>query len=131
MHLVPLIQDRGFSAEQASSVAFLMLSVAILGRIAFGKLADMIGALPAYLVASFWQTALVFFFTTFASLNGFYESEKLAAMTGLTGVREVPADPSWKCRGDCFQGQDCPGYLFDVIVTHSPHTGCRYVRLLI
>jgi MFS family permease len=72
MHLVPLIQDRGFSAEQASSVAFLMLSVAILGRIAFGKLADMIGALPAYLVASFWQTALVFFFTTFASLNGFY-----------------------------------------------------------
>lgn len=72
MHLVPLIQDRGFSPEQASSVLFLMLGVAIIGRIAFGKLADMIGALPAYMVASLWQTALVFGFTQFSELNSFY-----------------------------------------------------------
>jgi len=58
MHLVPLIQDRGFSAQEASSVAFLMLIVAILGRIVFGKLADMIGALPAYMIASFWRVSL-------------------------------------------------------------------------
>jgi hypothetical protein len=34
MHLVPLIQDRGFAAEQASSVIFVMLLVAIAGRLA-------------------------------------------------------------------------------------------------
>ena len=47
MHLVPLIQDRGFSLEEAGGVLFLMLSVAIVGRVAFGKLADLIGAIPA------------------------------------------------------------------------------------
>lgn len=72
MHLVPLIQDRGFSPEDASSVAFLMLVVAIAGRISFGKLADVIGAVPSYLVASLWQTVLVFFFIKFESLIGFY-----------------------------------------------------------
>ncbi len=72
MHLVPLVQDRGHPAEQASGVLFLMLVVAIAGRIAFGKLADVIGALPAYLTASFWQTALVFFFVQFGDLGAFY-----------------------------------------------------------
>jgi len=72
MHLVPLIQDRGYSAEEASSVAFLMLTVAITGRIAFGKLADMIGAIPAYLTASFWQTVLVLGFIQFQGLSAFY-----------------------------------------------------------
>jgi len=72
MHLVPLLQDRGFSPEQSSSVLFLMLVAAIAGRIFFGKLADMIGALPAYMVASFWQTALVYLFIQFSELNSFY-----------------------------------------------------------
>jgi MFS family permease len=72
MHLVPLLQDRGFAPEDAGSVIFVMLSVAIVGRIAFGKLADLIGALPAYLIASLWQTMLVFGFTQFGSLDGFY-----------------------------------------------------------
>jgi len=72
MHLVPLIQDHGYSAEQASSVAFLMLLVAIVGRIAFGKLADIIGAVPAYMVASLWQTVLVFGFIQFEALGAFY-----------------------------------------------------------
>lgn len=72
MHLVPLLQDHGFSPEQSGSVLFLMLSVAIIGRVAFGKLADLIGAIPAYMVASLWQTALVFGFIQFGNLNSFY-----------------------------------------------------------
>ena len=72
MHLVPLLQDRGFSPEESGSVIFVMLSVAILGRIAFGKLADLIGAIPAYMIASLWQTILVFGFVQFSSLNAFY-----------------------------------------------------------
>ena len=72
IHLVPLIQDRGISLEKASSVLFVMLLVAILGRIAFGKLADMIGAIPSYMLASFWQTVLVFWFIQFENLDAFY-----------------------------------------------------------
>lgn len=72
VHLVPLIQDRGIPLEEASSVVFLMLVAAILGRVVFGKLADMIGAIQAYMIASLWQTALVFVFLQFDTLDGFY-----------------------------------------------------------
>jgi MFS family permease len=72
MHLVPLLQDHGFSPQQSSSVLFLMLAAGIAGRIFFGKLADVIGALPAYMFASLWQTALVFLFVQFSELASFY-----------------------------------------------------------
>ncbi|MHA1554507.1 MAG: MFS transporter, partial [Alphaproteobacteria bacterium] len=44
MHLVPLIQDRGVTAPEAGSVLFILLVAAIIGRVAFGRLADKIGA---------------------------------------------------------------------------------------
>jgi MFS family permease len=72
MHLVPLIQGRGISAPEAGSVLFVMLIAAILGRIAFGKLADIIGAIPAYMTASLWQTTLVIVFTQIDSLEMYY-----------------------------------------------------------
>ncbi|MGE4611917.1 MAG: MFS transporter [Paracoccaceae bacterium] len=72
MHLVPLIQGQGFAAPDAGGVLFTLLMVAILGRIAFGKLADMIGAIPAYLLASGWQTLLVFGFTFIENIDNFY-----------------------------------------------------------
>lgn len=72
MHLVPLIQDRGFTAPEAGSVAMVMLTVAIFGRVAFGKLTDLIGAIPSYLLASGWQTLLVFGFFFIESLNSFF-----------------------------------------------------------
>ena len=72
MHLVPLIQGKGISAPEASGVLFAMLIAAILGRVAFGKLADIIGAVPAYMTASLWQTALVFAFTQINNLDALY-----------------------------------------------------------
>lgn len=72
MHLVPLLQDRGFALDDAASVIFVMLMVAVLGRIAFGRLADWIGPIPAYLTASFWQTVLVFWFLQLETLDAFY-----------------------------------------------------------
>lgn len=72
MHLVPLIQDRGFAPEEASSVIFVMLLVAISGRIAFGKLSDIIGALPAYMTATAWMTVMIFGFIYMTSLQSFY-----------------------------------------------------------
>lgn len=72
MHLVPLIQGRGFSAPEAGSVAMVMMTVAIGGRVAFGKLTDIIGALPAYMLASGWQTLLVLGFFFLERLETFY-----------------------------------------------------------
>ena len=94
MHLVPLLQDRGMSPEASGSVIFVMLSVAVLGRVAFGKLADLIGALPAYMIASLWQTVLVFRFIQLDGLSAFYAFAVVygfgyaGVMTGiLVGVR--------------------------------------------
>lgn len=72
MHLVPLIQGHGFSAPEASGVLFSMLLIAIAGRIAFGRFADIVGAIPAYLTTSAWQTILVFGFVYLGSLGTFY-----------------------------------------------------------
>jgi MFS family permease len=72
MHLVPLIEGNGLSAPEASSVLFLLLLVAIAGRVAFGRLADLIGAIPAYMTASLWQTVMVYFFTQVGDLKTLY-----------------------------------------------------------
>ncbi|MGB6229779.1 MAG: MFS transporter, partial [Litorimonas sp.] len=72
MHLVPLVQDRGHSAEDAGGVVFAMLLVAILGRVAFGKLADAIGALLAYMIATAWMAVLVYGFVLIEDLEAFH-----------------------------------------------------------
>jgi MFS family permease len=72
MHLVPLAQERGLTTTDAGGVLFLMLLVAIVGRAAFGQIADMIGALPAWILASGWQTLFVFGFTMVDGLREFY-----------------------------------------------------------
>lgn len=96
MHLVPLIEGCGFDATQASGVLLTLMIAAIGGRIAFGKLADMFGALPAYFSAVAWQTALIFFFTqindltTFAIFAPIYGFGYGGVMTGLLiSVREL------------------------------------------
>lgn len=72
MHLVPHIQGRGYSADQAGGVIFLMLMVGILGRVAFGKLADVIGAIPAYMTATAWMSLLIYGFMLIDDLSAFY-----------------------------------------------------------
>ncbi|WP_204114394.1 MFS transporter [Shimia biformata] len=72
MHLVPLIRDTGIAIGDAGSVIFVMLMVGVLGRVAFGKFADMIGALNAYVIAVAWMTLLVAGFLRIDSLGGFY-----------------------------------------------------------
>lgn len=99
MHLAPLIQTCGFPATDAAGVVLVMMLTAIAGRVAFGRLADMIGAVRAYLVASIWQTALVFGFALLSDLSHFYLFAPIygfgyaGVMTGvLTSVRQlVPA----------------------------------------
>ena len=71
MHLMPLIQGFCIPATDAGGVMFAMLLAAIVGRVAYGKLCDMIGPLPSWAVASSLQTVGVLAFTQFASLRGF------------------------------------------------------------
>lgn len=69
IHLVPYAQSCGIPLSDAGGIILVMLIAGICGRIAFGKLADMIGAVRAYWVASAWQTALVVLFLQFQSLE--------------------------------------------------------------
>ena len=72
LHLVPLVQDRGIALDDAGSVLFVMLIAAIFCRLFFGKLADLIGAIQAYMLASLCQTVLVFIFIQLETLGAFY-----------------------------------------------------------
>nr|QDP27072.1 MFS transporter [Bradyrhizobium cosmicum] len=71
MHLMPMIQGLCIPATDAGGVMLAMLLAAIVGRIAYGKLCDMIGPLSSWAVASSLQTAGVLAFTQFASFRGF------------------------------------------------------------
>ena len=69
IHLVPYAQSCGIPLSDAGGIILVMLIAGICGRVAFGKLADMIGAIRAYWVASAWQTGLVLIFLQFQSLE--------------------------------------------------------------
>ena len=68
MHLIPLIEACGIPATQAGGAMMVLMLAAIVGRVAFGHLADVIGPVQAWFVASLWQTSLVFAFTGIGSL---------------------------------------------------------------
>ena len=71
MHLMPLIQGFCISATDAGGVMFAMLVAAIAGRIAYGKLCDVIGPVQSWAIASFLQLLGVAAFTQFETLRGF------------------------------------------------------------
>ena len=63
MHLMPLIQSFCIPSTDAGSVMLVMLLAAIAGRVAYGKLCDLIGATSSWLVASALQTVGVLAFS--------------------------------------------------------------------
>ncbi len=71
IHLMPLVQGCGIAPTEAGGVLLALMLSAIFGRIAFGKLADRVGPLPAYFAASAWQTVLVFGFPMIGDLGSF------------------------------------------------------------
>ncbi|MEC8075008.1 MAG: MFS transporter, partial [Pseudomonadota bacterium] len=56
VHLVPLLTDAGRTLDQASTVLMVLMFSGALGRILGGKLGDLIGPLPSYMVMSAGQT---------------------------------------------------------------------------
>ncbi len=71
MHLLPRMEYCGIPSAQAGSAVFVMMLAAIGGRIAFGRVADKVGGVQAWFLASFWQTSLVFVFAGLGSLPFF------------------------------------------------------------
>lgn len=72
MHLVPLIQSVCGVGAEAGGPLLLMLVAAIGGRLFFGRLADMIGPLRAWMAATAWQTALMLGFLTLGTMQAFW-----------------------------------------------------------
>jgi MFS family permease len=81
VHLVPLLTDAQFSLEFATSVLMVLMFCGVAGRILGGKLCDVIGALPAYLMMSLGQTVSVFWFPHLTDALALY---LLAAFFGFS-----------------------------------------------
>jgi len=81
VHLVPLLLDAGKSPQLAASVLLVLMLTGGLGRIAGGKLCDLIGALPGYMIMSLGQTFFVFWFPWLDDLAALY---LLAILFGFT-----------------------------------------------
>ena len=81
VHLVPLLTDAQFSLEFATSVLMVLMFCGVAGRILGGKLCDIIGALPAYLLMSIGQTVSVFWFPYLSDTIALYA---LAAFFGFS-----------------------------------------------
>ena len=81
MHLVPLLTDKGFSLEFATSVLMILMICGAFGRILGGMLGDYIGALPGYILMSLGQTVFVVWFPHLISPTLIYI---MAALFGFT-----------------------------------------------
>ena len=81
VHLVPMLTDASRSLEFATSVLLVLMLAGGAGRIFGGKLGDVIGALPTYIIMSVGQTFSVFWFPHIDSATGLY---LLAVFFGFT-----------------------------------------------
>ena len=81
VHLIPLLTDASFSEDFAASVFLALMIFGIVGRIISGKLGDMIGALPTYILMSIGQTISVLGFPYIDFKVGLFV---LAAAFGFT-----------------------------------------------
>lgn len=72
MHLVPLGMDMGLDPNTATGLLFALMTSGVFGRLFFGTMADKVGGLKAYFIASIGQTVMVFWFTQTTSLPALY-----------------------------------------------------------
>jgi MFS family permease len=85
VHLIPLGIDIGCSPQTAAGLLLTVMVTAVFGRLFFGWLADRVGALPSYFLASLAQTSVVFFFTQTKSIAVLYQLAVLFGF-GFAGV---------------------------------------------
>jgi predicted MFS family arabinose efflux permease len=81
VHLIPMLTDADNTLEFATSVFLVLMLAGGAGRIMGGKLGDVIGALPTYIIMSAGQTFYVFWFPYMDQTLGLY---LLAIFFGFT-----------------------------------------------
>ena len=130
VHLIPLLTDASFSEDFAASVFLVLMVFGIFGRIFSGKLGDIIGALPTYILMSIGQTITVLGFPyidfkvglfILAAAFGFTYS---GVMSAILVCARTMVPPSYTARmmsitaffgwGGMGMGGFIGGYLFDV-----------------
>ena len=62
VHVVTLGSDAGMAGREAAGLLAVLMVAGMAGRIVFGRIADRVGGLQTYIVASFGQTVLAFLF---------------------------------------------------------------------
>lgn len=72
VHVPALVSDLGLDAERSASVLTVIMVAGAAGRLVFGRVADRAGPLSAYILASFGQTAFVFWFVQAPTLASLY-----------------------------------------------------------
>ena len=80
VHVVTLGSDRGLGGREAAGLLAVLMVAGMVGRVAFGRLADRVGSLQTYIAASAGQTALAFLFPYAAGGAQLYV---LSALFGL------------------------------------------------
>jgi predicted MFS family arabinose efflux permease len=85
VHLVPLGIDLGCSPQTAAGLLLSLMAAGVFGRLFFGWLADRIGGLPAYFIASLAQTSVVFWFTQTKDIATLFQLSVLFGF-GFAGV---------------------------------------------
>jgi len=80
VHVVTLGSDRGLAGRDAAGLLAALMVAGMAGRIVFGRIADRVGSLQAYIASSGAQTALAFLFPYATSAVQLYV---LSALFGL------------------------------------------------
>lgn len=100
VHVVALARDRGFAPQSAALIFSVLMVAGIFGSVFFGRVADRIGLIQGYMLASAWQTATVLWFPWLTSLTGFFILAVLFGF-GYSGVMT--------CLITCVQGMSPAG----------------------
>ena len=87
VHIVAYCSDLGYGTARGAEMLSLMLGTGIISRLAFGGIADRIGALPTLLLASFLQALSLLLFLPFDGLVSLYV---VSALFGLSQGGIVP-----------------------------------------
>jgi len=85
VHLVTLALGQGLTPAEASGLFTTLMLTATVGRVLFGIVADRIGALRSYALASFVQTVTVFWFVKLEWVPGLYLLAMIYGI-GFSGV---------------------------------------------
>ena len=85
VHLVPLGIGLGCTPQMAAGMLLALMISGVFGRLFFGWLADRIGGLPAYFIASLAQTSVVFFFVQTRDIATLFQLSVLFGF-GFAGV---------------------------------------------